>query len=79
MGRVLISALHREEVNMTIKKKTKKNKPEVGDYIIHREPSFNRVNEGTIILMLAMQFVYKTSDGQERFCLFSEDWNHKEK
>ena len=63
---------------MTDKKKGK-NKPAVGDYIVHREPSFSRSNEGKIILMLAMQFVYKTPDGQERFCLFSEDWNHKEK
>ena len=64
---------------MKSKKKKNKNKPEVSDYIIHREPSFNRTNEGKIILMLAMQFVYKTSDGQERFCLFSENWNHKQK
>ena len=62
---------------MTDKKKIGKNKPAVGDYIVHREPSFSRVNEGEIILMLAMQFVYKTLDGHERYCLFSEDWNNK--
>jgi|TARA_R110000803_G_scaffold46719_3_gene97987 hypothetical protein len=64
---------------MKNKQKKNKNKPEIGDYIIHREPSFNRVNEGEITQILAMQFTYLTPDGQDRFCLFSEDWNHKQK
>jgi len=66
---------------MKAKKKIKKgkNKPEVGDYIVHRESAINKVNEGKIVHMLAMQFVYETPAGIERFCLFSADWNHIEK
>ena len=30
--------------------------------------------KGKVIEILGMQFVYKTDDGQERFCLFREDW-----
>jgi len=64
---------------MSKKIKTGKNSPEVGDYIEHREPYFNRINEGKIIEMLSMQFVYKTPKGETRYCLFREDWNHKQK
>ena len=53
---------------------SKKKKPELGDRILHREPAFNRENEGVVIEMLGMQFVYKTDKGEERFCLFREDW-----
>lgn len=49
----------------------------MGDYIVHKEPSFNRVNEGEVIEMLGMQFVYRTPEGHERFCLFKEDWSYK--
>ena len=67
-----------------MKKKIKKikkgkEKPAVGDTIVHREPSFSRTNEGKIIEMLTMQFVYETKSGGTRFCMFNEDWNHIEK
>jgi hypothetical protein len=52
----------------------KNSKPDLGDRIIHKEPAFNRENEGEVVQMLAMQFVYKTDDGNTRFCLFKEDW-----
>jgi hypothetical protein len=41
----------------------KNSKPDLGDRIIHKEPAFNRENEGEVVQMLAMQFVYKTDDG----------------
>ena len=53
---------------------SKNKKHELGDRILHREPAFNRENEGVVIEMLGMQFVYKTDKGEERFCLFREDW-----
>lgn len=62
-----------QEKDLKLSRKVKK--PELGDRIEHREPGFNRVNEGVVIEMLAMQFVYKTDDGQERFCLFTELWS----
>ena len=52
-------------------------KPQLGDSIIHKEPHFDRVNEGTVIELLGMQFVYETSSGEQRFCLFKEDWKIK--
>jgi|TARA_B100000212_G_C27379515_1_gene536335 hypothetical protein len=52
----------------------KVKKPELGDRIEHREPAFNRTHEGVVIEMLAEQFVYKTDEGHERFCLFRELW-----
>ena len=52
-----------------------KNKhPKLGDRILHKEPAFRRENEGVVIELLGMQFVYKTDSGEERFCLFREDW-----
>ena len=56
---------------------SKKKQPKLGDYIVHREPAFNRVSEGEVIEMLGMQFVYRTPEGHERFCLFKEDWSYK--
>jgi len=53
--------------------------PKIGDYIIHSEPYYHRVNEGKVIEILAMQFVYKTPKGETRYCLFKEDWKHKKK
>ena len=50
-------------------------KPELGDRIIHKEPAFNRENEGEVIELLGAQFVYKTDKGHERFCLYKELWN----
>jgi|TARA_R110001592_G_scaffold139965_2_gene360499 hypothetical protein len=55
-----------------------KSKPAIGDYIEHT-CALNGRFEGKIVQMLAMQFVYKTSEGITRFCLFRESWNHIEK
>tara|TARA_Y100000389_G_scaffold175293_1_gene185934 strand:+ start:1637 stop:1804 length:168 start_codon:yes stop_codon:yes gene_type:complete len=52
--------------------------PKVGDKIEHT-CSLNGKFEGKVIQILAMQFIYKTKDGQERFCLFKESWNYKSK
>jgi len=52
----------------------KTKQPELGDRILHKEPYFNRENEGVVIQLLGMQFVYRTDSGEERFCLFREDW-----
>ena len=56
----------------------KKKAPAIGDYIVHKEPYFNRVNEGKVIQLLGMQFVYRTNTGNERFCLYKEDWSLKD-
>jgi hypothetical protein len=53
----------------------KKKAPELGDYIEHREPYFNRVYRGKVKQLLSAQFVYETETGNTRFCLFKEDWN----
>ena len=52
-------------------------RPEVGDYIEHREPAFDRVNEGKVVQLLSMQFVYETPKGDRRHCMFREDWSFK--
>jgi len=52
----------------------KLKQPKLGDRILHKEPAFRRENEGVVIEILGMQFVYKTDSGEERFCLFKEDW-----
>ncbi len=52
-------------------------KPEIGDYIEHREPTFARVNEGKVVQLLSMQFVYETPKGDRRYCMFREDWSFK--
>ena len=62
---------------MVIKKK--KLSPMLGDYIIHKEPYFDRVNKGKVVQLLAMQFVYETEDGNRRHCMFREDWEHESK
>ena len=49
-------------------------KPQLGDYIVHKEPSFDRENEGKVIELLGMQFVYETAAGDQRFCLYKESW-----
>ena len=51
----------------------KQQRPELGDRIEHT-CSLNGKFEGIVIQMLGMQFIYKTDDGQERFCLFKETW-----
>ena len=57
----------------------KRKPPEIGEYIEHSEPAFDRVNEGTVDQLLAMQFVYVTPEGQRRHCMFTEQWKMKEK
>ena len=57
-----------------LKLSRKVKKPDLGDRIEHREPAFDRTNEGIVIQMLAEQFVYKTDNGEERFCLYRELW-----
>ena len=49
-------------------------KPKLKDQIIHHEPSFNRVNQGKVIQLLDMQFLYEMKDGSIRHCMFDEDW-----
>ena len=39
----------------------KTKQPELGDRILHKEPYFNRENEGVVIQLLGMQFVYRTA------------------
>ena len=55
-------------------KKRKENKPQLGDWIGHSEPAFDRYNEGRVVELLAAQFVYETSKGDRRFCLYKEMW-----
>jgi len=52
---------------------SKLNKPNIGDKIEHFCPLNGEFN-GEVIELLGTQFVYKTEDGQERFCLFKEQW-----
>ena len=48
-------------------------KPEIGDKIEHT-CRLNGPFKGEVIQLLSAQFVYKTSSGNTRFCLFKEDW-----
>lgn len=52
---------------------SKRKQPELGDRIEHT-CTLNGKFEGVVIELLGMQFVYKTDDGHERFCLFKEIW-----
>lgn len=56
----------------------KKKPPQIGDRIEHT-CRLNGKFEGVVIEMLSTQFVYKTDNGHDRFCLFREDWKHIEK
>ena len=52
---------------------SKRKQPEIGDRIEH----ICRLNgpfEGVVIEILGMQFVYRTDEGHDRFCLFKEIW-----
>ena len=51
----------------------KKKPPVLGERIEHT-CRLNGTFLGVVIEMLSTQFVYKTDDGLERFCLFREDW-----
>lgn len=55
---------------------TKNKTPNIGDKIEHT-CRLNGTFEGKVIELLSTQFVYRTSDGNERFCLFREDWKIK--
>ncbi len=52
----------------------KNKKPELNDEIIHTEYTYNRVNQGKVIQLLDMQFLYQMKDGAIRHCMFDEDW-----
>ena len=52
----------------------KKKPPQLGDRIEHT-CRLNGRFEGVVIEILAQQFIYKTDDCNDRFCLFREDWN----
>ena len=54
----------------------KRKEPAIGDYIQHSEPAFDRVNEGKVVQLLAMQFIYETPKGNLRHCMFTEQWKH---
>ena len=56
-----------------------KKPPQLGDYIVHNEPYFDRVNEGVVVQLLSAQFIYETKEGNRRHCLFKEDWKHENK
>ena len=56
-----------------VKRGRAKKAPELGDKIEHT-CSLNGKFEGKVIQLLSAQFVYKTSSGHSRFCLFKEDW-----
>lgn len=55
---------------------SKQKQPQIGDIIEHT-CRLNGTFEGKVIEILGMQFVYKTNEGHERFCLFREDWKIK--
>jgi len=55
-------------------KRSKRN-PKVGDLIEHT-CKLNGKFQGKVTQLLGMQFVYKTIEGHDRFCLFREDWNY---
>jgi|TARA_R110001606_G_scaffold396133_1_gene569701 hypothetical protein len=55
---------------------TNKKAPQIGDKIVHNERGHGGTNEGKVIELLAMQFVYETDEGQTRFCFYREDWRN---
>jgi len=52
---------------------SKRKQPEIGDRIEHT-CRLNGTFEGVVIEILGMQFVYRTDEGHDRFCLFKEIW-----
>jgi hypothetical protein len=54
-------------------KKIATKKPNLGDKIEHT-CTLNGTFKGEVVQLLAMQFVYRTDKGDERFCLFKESW-----
>jgi len=53
-------------------------KPELGDYIQHHEPHFNRTREGTVVQLLSAQFVYLTETKNRWMCMYNEQWKKLE-
>ena len=49
-------------------------KPNVGDRIEHTNAYDGNVSKGTVEYLLSTQFVYKTDDGRNHYCLFREAW-----
>lgn len=52
---------------------SKSKAPELGDKIEHI-CNLNGKFEGEVVQLLSMQFIYKTANGNTRFCLFKENW-----
>ncbi len=52
----------------------RKNRPELNQRIRHTEPEFDRVTEGNVVLLLAVQFTYITDEGYTRFCFYKDLW-----
>ena len=48
----------------------KSKRPKLNDEIIHTEYTYNRVNQGKVIQLLDMQFLYQMKDGAIRHCMF---------
>ncbi len=49
-------------------------KPNIGDIIVHNEPTFNRESTGKVIQLLGLQFIYETEEGHIRHCNYGELW-----
>jgi len=49
-------------------------KPNFGDRIEHTNAYDGNVSKGTVEYLLSTQFVYKTDDGRNHYCLFREAW-----
>jgi len=50
-------------------------KPRLFDYVVHRQPAFDREVGGLVCQLLDSQFVYLPATGTSRMCLFNEDWS----
>jgi len=50
-----------------------KKAPKIGDKVEHT-CTLNGTFQGVVIEVLSTQFIYKTADGHDRFCLFKEIW-----
>ncbi len=49
-------------------------KPNIGDIIVHKEPTFKREHKGKVIQLLGLQFIYETEEGHTRHCNYAELW-----
>lgn len=57
---------------------TRQRKPTIGMLIEHDEPAFSRRHRGEVVQLLSAQFVYETSTGLRKSCLFNELWREIE-